>query len=67
MADTVPAQRGRAPGPLPRGVCPVCGNEYALRANRTMGAHKVRYRQGYRGGYCTGIGKPPKTEEDSRG
>lgn len=56
-------QRGLAPGPLPRGICPVCGNEYALRRNRTMGSHRVQPRPGYRLGYCTGIGKPPKIEE----
>lgn len=58
MADVVPR---------PRGICPACGNEYALRANRTLGAHRVQTKQGYRLGDCRGIGQPPKAEEASRG
>lgn len=45
----------------PRGICPVCGKEYALRRDGTMGAHGFRQDvwNGPRG-YCDGEGKRPK-------
>ena len=42
-----------------RGTCPGCGFDYALRANGTLGSHRSRTRQGYRLGYCPGVGKAP--------
>lgn len=58
MADARP-RRGRAGGPLPRGICPECDNEYALRGTGTLGQHKRRTRQGYRIGDCSGVDQLP--------
>ena len=55
-------QRGRVPGPLPRGTCSDCGHDHALRADGTVGSHRRRTRQGYRLGYCPGVGQMPAVD-----
>lgn len=55
-------RRGRRPGPLPRGTCPVCGDEYAVRANGGMGQHKRKNARGYRMGNCPGVNQPPRDQ-----
>jgi hypothetical protein len=55
-------------GPKPRGICPVCGAERALRGSGVMGSHQrmVRSRSGafaYRTGRtCSGTDQPPVSE-----
>lgn len=47
--------RGRRPGPIPRGDCPVCKREYALRVDGSPHAHRTIAANGYtRLGECPG-------------
>lgn len=54
--DAGPAKplRGRRPGPIPRGNCPVCGGEHALRANGKPFRHHTLAAGRYSLGYCPG-------------
>ena len=47
-------QRGRRPGPIPRGNCPVCGAEHSLRANGKPFRHHTLANGRYSLGYCPG-------------
>ena len=54
-------------GMAPRGICPVCGAERALRANGGMGAHQRAVPSGtgrltyITGAQCPGTDQPPAT------
>lgn len=51
-----PRRRGPRAGHRPRGVCPVCGREWALKYDGTVGWHEQRDEDGRRVGACEGVG-----------
>lgn len=64
MADqntppATPLRRGRRPGPLPRGTCPGCGKDRALRKNGALAAHNRLSRHGHSLGLCPGVDYRP--------
>jgi hypothetical protein len=56
LVDRVPAKPvcGRRSGPIPRGNCPVCGVEHALRASGKPFRHHTLAQGRYSLGYCPG-------------
>lgn len=47
--------RGRRPGPIPRGNCPVCGRDSSLRLDGSPFTHRTIAANGYtRLGFCPG-------------